>query len=324
MLHNRKIDKDPSLQLLFNELRRELENKLTIHQFVRWTAANPSITAPILMLQLHLRLQIIGEKFWIKMTDNRKSHPEQGKIDYVKKLQAYVIQKNKQFHERLTSLEQERRRLSRLGKAGYVDSRENITRKESMLLGHFSMKRRLTRIAPSASSKARNVQKTEEKLYHKFEDDYDMETPYRDPQDAEKEKKLDELEQQIQLLEASGKLKNETLSAKKDAGSPSQEKQAIGPSEGMKKRAAASNGDSKKKKQKNKEPTEKEIAYTQYHRQKRRKSILDIFDPKKKNQSKQNSEILHEEEVHVGAYQNVPLRRRRSVFVKPKLIRNSD
>jgi hypothetical protein len=115
MLHNKSIQKDPAILNVFNQLRHDLENKLSIEEFNNWTAAHPSVTSPILMLQLHLRLQIIGEAFWIKLSKDRKEHPEQGKLNYVRDLQTYVLEKNKLFRSRTEAIEFERRRLSRLG-----------------------------------------------------------------------------------------------------------------------------------------------------------------------------------------------------------------
>lgn len=140
MMHCKKVDKDPALTAVYTKMRKELGNAFTIHEFNKWTAANPHVVSPVMMLQLHIRLQIIGETFWSKLALQRKQHPEQGQLDYVKKLQDFVIRKNDIFKEKLAMEEAERRRLSRLGRGRMGDCRDNVTRKQSVLLGYFNMK----------------------------------------------------------------------------------------------------------------------------------------------------------------------------------------
>lgn len=152
MLHNKKLDKDPTLLSIFNQMKRELEIKLSIYEFNKWTAANPSVVAPLLMLQLHLRLQIIGEAFWIKLSQERSKHIEQGRLDYVRKLQNYVKEKNRIFRERQEEEEKKKRKVN------LSPNEENLARKESLLLNYFHMKpnknkklsRIITRKAPTA------------------------------------------------------------------------------------------------------------------------------------------------------------------------------
>jgi hypothetical protein len=147
MLHNKKIDRDPAIFAIFNKMKRDLETKLSIYEFNKWTAANPSVVAPVLMLQLHLRLQIIGESFWSKLSKERSKHVEQSRLDYVHKLQIYVLEKNKLFQSKIMrELEQKKRETTDKNK-------ENIARKESALLGYFNMKpqskKALSRVIPS-------------------------------------------------------------------------------------------------------------------------------------------------------------------------------
>lgn len=140
MMHCKKIDRDPALQGVYLKMRKELGNAFTIHEFNKWTAANSHVVTPIMMLQLHIRLQIIGEPFWAKLAIMRKEHQEQGQLDYVKKLQDFVITKNEAFKQKLLLQEAERRRLERLGRGKMGDCRDNVTRKQSVLLGYFNMK----------------------------------------------------------------------------------------------------------------------------------------------------------------------------------------
>lgn len=140
MMHCKKVDRDPALSAVYLRMRKELGNSFTIHEFNKWTAANPHVVTPIMMLQLHIRLQIIGEPFWAKLAVQRKEHPEQGQLDYVKKLQHAVIDKNEAFKERLAIEKAEQRRLARRGLGKMGDYRDNVTRKQSVLLSYFNMK----------------------------------------------------------------------------------------------------------------------------------------------------------------------------------------
>jgi hypothetical protein len=142
MLHNKKIDKDPSLHAVFNKMKKDLSAHLNIVQFNKWTAANPSVTSPIMMLQLHIRLQIIGEPFWDKLTRARQDHPEQGKLDYVNRLQEFVINENRAFKEKMEHDAAKKQYLKKMKKKGKMDDgRDNITRKQSVVLEFFNMKR---------------------------------------------------------------------------------------------------------------------------------------------------------------------------------------
>lgn len=140
MLHNKRVDKDPSLMMVYQRAKNELNNKITLQQFVLWVARNPSVTSPLMMLQLHIRSQIIGRNFWMKLTEQRKNNQEQSQIGYVEELKKTIISQNNLFRERLIQEEKEKRRLSRRGKGQNGDKRDKIIRQESMLLGYFSLK----------------------------------------------------------------------------------------------------------------------------------------------------------------------------------------
>jgi hypothetical protein len=142
MMHNKKIDKDPSLHAVFTKMKKDLSAHLNINQFTRWTAANPYVTSPIMMLQLHIRLQIIGEPFWSKLTTLRKEHPEQGRLDYVKRLQEHVINENRLFQEKIRQEKERQIYILKMKRKGKLDDgRDNITRKQSVVLEYFNMKR---------------------------------------------------------------------------------------------------------------------------------------------------------------------------------------
>lgn len=161
MMHKRKVEKDPALQILYNKLCREYGPLISLTDFVKFNTANPSLTSPLMMLQLHIRRQIIGEKFWEKLTIQRSEHWEQKQLDYVKKLQAKVLANKDAYRKRLAAEEAERRRLSRLGRGELGDCRDNIVRTESRLMSFFNLKKhvssRSSKIVPNGVNAA-NVQ----------------------------------------------------------------------------------------------------------------------------------------------------------------------
>lgn len=109
------------------------------------------------MLQLHLRLQVIGEPFWKKLSDVRMADANQSRLDYVKQLQKKVTAKNNAFLAKLAAEERERRRMSRIGfgKGGIGQGRDVVARRQSVLLGFFSLKQPQpqTRMKPDTSNK---------------------------------------------------------------------------------------------------------------------------------------------------------------------------
>lgn len=145
LMLKRKVDKDPALAAIFSKLRKDFPPDITLQEFVRFAAANPSIMHPLEMLQLHLRRKIIGEGFWNKLMADRRCSEEQSKMDYVKKLQANVLVHNEAFRRRELAEDAENKRLSRVGKGTKGDQRENMIRKESRLLSFFGMKKQQSR-----------------------------------------------------------------------------------------------------------------------------------------------------------------------------------
>lgn len=155
-MHKKNVELDPSLLTVFMQLRKDHNGLLTMAEFCRWTYHNPSVTVPLMMLQLHLRLKIIGESFWVRMSNERRAHEEQGQLDFIRRLQADVVRRNLAYKRRLAAIENERQRLIRRGLGKEGDCRDNVVRKESLLLGYFSLKNRFSfressRTAPSPS-----------------------------------------------------------------------------------------------------------------------------------------------------------------------------
>jgi hypothetical protein len=98
------------------------------------------------MLQLQLRRQIIGERFWIQQAQDRANHPEQCKQLFVKVLQQRIVANTDQFNtvKRENSLKAASSFKKKIGTANEQDIINNNNRKQSLLLTAFNMK------APSA------------------------------------------------------------------------------------------------------------------------------------------------------------------------------
>ena len=141
MLHKRKIEKDPSLATLFGSLAKICpDGDVEMSVFTKWAKANLSFSSPLMILQLHLRTNIVGTSFWARQSLRRQKDPSLAKVGFIKQLEKYVLDKNRQFKERLQAEEDERKRMIRLGMGKKGDSRDNVIRKQSILLGFFNLK----------------------------------------------------------------------------------------------------------------------------------------------------------------------------------------
>ncbi len=83
-MHKKKVDSSPALVAIYNNLKKSCPPEITMNEFCKWTAANPTVVSPLLILQLKLRKQIIGERYWSKMAAERKANSEQGLYYFVK------------------------------------------------------------------------------------------------------------------------------------------------------------------------------------------------------------------------------------------------
>lgn len=140
-MHKKKIEKDPGLQDMMTHLKRDLNRSISIKDFTEWTTKHTSVLSPLRMLQTHLRFQIIGPDFWSKMTEQRRAHPEMGQIDYLPQLQARVIKETRFFLTRGLGNVENMKRLRRRGRGPEGDTRDNVVRKQSLLVKYFGLSR---------------------------------------------------------------------------------------------------------------------------------------------------------------------------------------
>eukprot|EP01035_Chromulina_nebulosa_P029635 gene29635-39303_t len=133
MLHRRKIDKDPSLATLYGSLAKICpDGYVELSVFSKWAKANLSFSSPLMILQLHLRTNIVGTAFWTRQSQQRQKDPAMAKVAFIKQLEKYVMEKKRQFMERKQAEENERKRLIRLGLGKKGDCRDNVIRKQSV------------------------------------------------------------------------------------------------------------------------------------------------------------------------------------------------
>ena len=140
-MHKKSIERDPSLHEVMNFIKKDLNRAITIKDFTEWTRSYPSVLTPLRMLQTHLRSQIIGPKFWTKLTEQRRGHPEMGQFDFIVQLQMRVLAQNRFFQNKGLIDARQLRILNRRGKGPDGDRRDNTTRKASILVGYFKLSR---------------------------------------------------------------------------------------------------------------------------------------------------------------------------------------
>lgn len=56
-------------------LKNNFGGEISMSDFCNWILLNPSVLSPVLVLQLKLRRGIIGEGFWVTLSEERKAHP---------------------------------------------------------------------------------------------------------------------------------------------------------------------------------------------------------------------------------------------------------
>ena len=139
-IHKKRIESIPALFAMFNNLKKQYPGEVSLQEFRKWTAANPSITTPILVVQIKLRRHIIGEKFWLRLTQERTDDPELGKPDFCRKLAVTLKRKNDQFKAKKEYEETTKNIRERRGKYSGSD-RSGVDRKQSMLMKEFKLDR---------------------------------------------------------------------------------------------------------------------------------------------------------------------------------------
>lgn len=136
MINRKKMDANPATQAIFTELKEKYPSELSITDICKWTAINSSLLSPILILQIKLRQNIIGEKYWQHQTDLRAADPEKNDIGYIKQLMGLVKSKIEKSKVQKVAQKEKQAKEAKIG------NRDNIARKQSVLLEAFNMKKK--------------------------------------------------------------------------------------------------------------------------------------------------------------------------------------
>lgn len=71
-MFKRHVSADPALSAMIASLRKTYPPRLQLADFSRFVSEHPYLCNPLVMLQLHLRRQIIGENFWRELAQKRE------------------------------------------------------------------------------------------------------------------------------------------------------------------------------------------------------------------------------------------------------------
>ena len=140
-IHKKKIERDPGLRGMLMQLKRDLNGAVKVKEFTEWTNQNPSILTPLRILQTHLRLKIVGTNFWLKKTEERRSHEERGSYEFTPQLRKRVITETKIFSDKLLDENQDKLRNARHTINKGLNNNNNLDkRKKSILVDYFNLK----------------------------------------------------------------------------------------------------------------------------------------------------------------------------------------
>ncbi len=146
LLYPHNLFTDPSLFAVFKKMKSKFgattsRGAVSLEAFCNFTMQHRSIVAPIELIQVHFRSQIINDAFWDKVSQERCDDPEKGDLFYIAKLQQTVQEKREAYKAHKAFLKAQRKQLEHLGLGKEGDRRDYKQRKQSVLLGYYSMKR---------------------------------------------------------------------------------------------------------------------------------------------------------------------------------------
>ncbi len=165
IVSRKRVETSPALRATFDALNRQFTSDVSIDEFCRFCALNLSMVTPVLMLQLQLRKQIIGEKYWTEMTKSRKQHPEQGKYKYVKELQKMVLRKADQF-QRMLGEKTSEKKSDKSAASGSDEDGDLRPRKKSFFENAMSSMKRNSNKQGGSSSTNNSSKKSSRKTKH--------------------------------------------------------------------------------------------------------------------------------------------------------------
>lgn len=119
----------------------ESGSQVTVAQFVGHCREFPMLINPILVQQLKLQKELIGELFWKNIIDKRKTHPEMLDPSFVLKVSENAQEENRAVMRKL-KIEQDiaARRGKVSEKAALIRADNRTQRRNSLLLGLMNLK----------------------------------------------------------------------------------------------------------------------------------------------------------------------------------------
>ncbi len=150
------MDASPATQAIISHLRENFPSELSIADLCKWTTQHSSLISPILVLQIKLRKNIIGEKYWQQMMAARAADPEKSKVEYIKKLTMMTKSKAEQAKQAQLLKQKQGKIIEEKGRL--TGAQANISQKQGQLVDAMvGMKaQRSTRVlaAPGGSADA--------------------------------------------------------------------------------------------------------------------------------------------------------------------------
>lgn len=115
LFHNSKAETNSGLAYMLQQLRDSPEftsGNMTVYSFVQWTRRYPAVVSPVWQLQNNLQKRLIGEKFWLRLTEERSQNPEKDVRgpSYIVKLRS-IMRSTKEHHDMKRSVVQKKRQL---------------------------------------------------------------------------------------------------------------------------------------------------------------------------------------------------------------------
>ena len=139
-LHKKGSKNNSSLSTIMNTIF-ESGSQVTVGEFVIHCQNFPMLINPILIQQLKLQKELIGELFWKKIVEKRKSHPEMLDPGFVIKVSDRAQSENRAVMKKL-KIEQDIavRRGKVSEKAALIRTDTRTQRRNSLILGIMNLK----------------------------------------------------------------------------------------------------------------------------------------------------------------------------------------
>jgi hypothetical protein len=129
-MHGRPVETIPVIKACFDELFKNFTGRFLFDEFVKWTAANPAIVAPLHALQINIMSRLIGQSFWLKKQEERYADSDMKQPRYIFRFQQKIcnIRDRREQSEALTKLDAELKKVRGKGAAdkGRADRRNEM------------------------------------------------------------------------------------------------------------------------------------------------------------------------------------------------------